>query len=863
MRTTLNLKNWLILIPALLLSVSATAQINPHTHETDYSEYYRGQFHFSPQSEWMNDINGLVYQGGKYHMIYQWGKSKRHGGYATSTDLLHWEDKGVALVPKQTFIEGAVQNVSGNEIYSGSAVVVSGQTAKAITGSDKEAIIAIYTGTGVGTCLAWSNDVGETWHDYPGNPVAHPTTGAVPRDPCVLWHEASSKWVLAIYEKSNNDENTTSFYGSADLINWDFLSTIKFGYECPDLIELPVDGNANNMKWLLYDAKGSYLVGQFDGNTFTTDQEALIMDVGPDFYAAQTFPMGGLPNDDPRIIQIAWMDRWNGGVGETIWERNATFPVSLGLKTDAGKIKVTRTPISQIEDLYTNTISKEALVIEPGENILSSVQSKTFDLTAEFDLNETTATSFGFKIANKIIKYDTSSKELLGKSLLPDSNQRIKIRILVDWAMLEVFANEGVFSFTQQFAFTPNESSLALFSEGGNTKLVSLTFNEVGRIWPGEIEGPKNASSETIIDDRDSPMSYSRGWWQSNESLYYKGTCTVSGTKDASLECTFEGNSIAWYGLKNTDLGFANVYIDEVLEGNIDCYGTGRLVTALFSKDELGEGSHTIKIVVTGDKNPSSAGTSLVHDYFEATKKDRPNSDGSMYDPMDNLNLIYRAENMAISTDNATSFNNDAGRSRRAGNNPTTASLIYKVQDITDFTIEFWNWKWTGAAALKVYGSADDITYQEIPLDMNSEDPGGSHYFKTISPTGIISENTDYLKIELSEADEWWKDQIGSISITAQGREVSSSIAEDIQEKTEFTVFPSPTDSSLSFEMPEAFGNTIVTIHTMSGKLIYKEAINVSCQAIHTINVASYIDGMYIISLQSKTQCLESKFLKL
>jgi len=69
------------------------AQHYPHDFSIDYKEAYRPQFHFSPKSEWMNDINGLVYQGGKYHMIYQWVKTIRHGGYATSPDLLHWEDK--------------------------------------------------------------------------------------------------------------------------------------------------------------------------------------------------------------------------------------------------------------------------------------------------------------------------------------------------------------------------------------------------------------------------------------------------------------------------------------------------------------------------------------------------------------------------------------------------------------------------------------------------------------------------------------------------------------------------------------------------------------------------------------------------
>ena len=113
---------------ALLLTVTTTlGQYDPHPKGIDYSENYRGQYHFSPKSEWMNDINALMYHDGKYHMIYQWGKSKRHGGYATSPDLLHWTDKGVALIPQESFLpKEAKRNVSGAQVYSGSGVVVSG-----------------------------------------------------------------------------------------------------------------------------------------------------------------------------------------------------------------------------------------------------------------------------------------------------------------------------------------------------------------------------------------------------------------------------------------------------------------------------------------------------------------------------------------------------------------------------------------------------------------------------------------------------------------------------------------------------------------------------------------------------------------
>jgi len=112
-------------------AAASHAQYDPHPKGVTYTENFRGQFHFSPKSEWMNDVNALMYHDGKYHMIYQWGKRIRHGGYATSKDLLHWKDEGVALIPQRSFLpKEAKRNVSGAQVYSRSSVVVSGAMAE-------------------------------------------------------------------------------------------------------------------------------------------------------------------------------------------------------------------------------------------------------------------------------------------------------------------------------------------------------------------------------------------------------------------------------------------------------------------------------------------------------------------------------------------------------------------------------------------------------------------------------------------------------------------------------------------------------------------------------------------------------------
>ena len=90
------------------------------------------------------------------------------------------------------------------------------------------------------------------------------------------------------------------------------------------------------------------------------------------------------------------------------------------------------------------------------------------------------------RIANKEIRYDIKKQELLGQSLKPNADNKIKIRILADWGQLEVFANNGIYSYSEQFAFTPDDSSLHLYANGGDVKLVSMEFHEIARTWPGK-----------------------------------------------------------------------------------------------------------------------------------------------------------------------------------------------------------------------------------------------------------------------------------------------------------------------------------------------------------------------------------------
>ncbi|MGC0334463.1 fructan beta-fructosidase [Streptomyces sp. SAI-170] len=275
----------LIAAVATVCALSATP-LAPRAVAADtppYTETYRPQFHFTPQKNWMNDPNGLVYHDGEYHLFYQynpggnsWGNMS--WGHAVSKDLVHWQELPLAL-----------PHDDEEMVFSGSAVIDRDNTTGFGTRKNPP-MVAIYTSHHKSTgrqaqSLAYSTDRGRTWTKYPGNPVLDIGSTEF-RDPKVQWYAPTRSWLMTV---SLSTEHKVRFYSSRNLKDWNLLS--EFGpegatggvWECPDLFPLPVDGDENNVKWVLVvninpggiagGSAAQYFVGDFDGKKFTAEDK--------------------------------------------------------------------------------------------------------------------------------------------------------------------------------------------------------------------------------------------------------------------------------------------------------------------------------------------------------------------------------------------------------------------------------------------------------------------------------------------------------------------------------------------------------------------------------------------------------------
>jgi fructan beta-fructosidase len=583
--------------PPLPLTWGAGADF-PYT-VGNYDEPLRPQFHFTAPMGWINDANGMWFEGGLYHLSYQaspfslaseWGK---FWGHATSPDLVHWTHVPIMLHP------GA--NVPG-PAWSGSTVEDVDNTSGLRTGAGP-LLVTFYTDTDRGTSIATSTDRGLTWKPYARNPVAIGGPNEQTRDPHVFWHEPTKRWVCALYEGG------TTFYTSPNLKDWTKAGHVAFGFECPDIYELPVDGDAAKRKWVLQDASGAYLLGAFDGQTFTPDSmTALKMNTSSDFYAGQTFHRRTFP--DERVVQVAWI---RGGAATAPWNQALTFPVEVRLRTFPEGVRVARRPIAELQALRGAAHHVAAATVAAGTNALAGLSGKAFDLEVTIDRAKTTATSLTFAVGAATFTYDLAKGTMLGATVSP-LDGRVTVRILRDWGQYEVYVNDGEVSFTKDFAFGPGDTGVSLTAAGGSLALVSADLYSLARAWPGAA-----ATSSAIIDDAAAETAYGGNWSAAPEDRYFRGACRVGRDAGSYVEASFTGTRVDWYGLRNTDLGLARVRIDGVVRGgDIDTYSATRQNARLFSIGQLAPGKHTIRVEVTGTKSAASAGAALVHDYFIA-----------------------------------------------------------------------------------------------------------------------------------------------------------------------------------------------------------------------------------------------------
>ena len=410
-----------------------------------YHEVNRPQFHFTSRRGWLNDPNGCIWHDGLYHLYYQHNPFEREWenmtwGHATSPDLLHWTEQTPVLFPDTL-----------GTMYSGSAVFDKDNTSGFGTKNNPPLVYA-YTADRSDRevqCFAYSLDGGMTLHKYEGNPVidshdkwqTHDT-----RDPRLFWwttdngQQTTDKghWVLVL-----NERNGHSIYTSTNLRDWTYQSHVNGFWECPDLFPLPVDGNPSDIRWVMLGASNTYMIGRFDGKTFTPESGKHRFSTGA-IYAAQTFNH----TPDGRRIQIGWA---NIDHQEMPFRGQMLLPTELTLRTTKDGIRLVSKPIKEVASLLKPLYASDKVLNERDVNQALRPYRHLDCLHLRATLNLTYATSAGLRFnGHNIIDYDLNRNTLNGQFYSPQDPTSLSLTmdVYVDRTSVEVFIDDGLYSFS-------------------------------------------------------------------------------------------------------------------------------------------------------------------------------------------------------------------------------------------------------------------------------------------------------------------------------------------------------------------------------------------------------------------------------
>ena len=440
-------------------------------------ESFRPVYHHTPAYGWMNDPNGMFYKDGLYHLYFQynpygsvWGNM--HWGHSTSTDLMHWKFEGCAIVPD-----------AWGAIFSGSCVVDHENTA----GFGKEAVVAFYTsakstpwGDIQMQSMAYSLDNGKTFTKYEGNPILTSSEKDF-RDPKVFWYAPGKHWVMILAVGQHME-----IYSSVNLKEWKKES--EFGamqgahggvWECPDLVEIPVEGTREK-KWVLIcnlnpggpfgGSAAQYFVGSFDGKKFVNESptQTKWMDWGKDNYATVTW--NNAP--DGRCIALGWMSNWQyaNNVPTRQYRSANTLARDLTLYREGQELYLKSTPSSEVKKARGKKVSIPSFKVSEKHEIVNLFEEKQGAYEVEIVIQNAGASKIDFCLLNdkgeKVSMYydlnrkqfvmDRSesgtvdfSKDFPAVTVAPvNVDKELTLRLFVDRSSIEAFGEDGKFVMT-------------------------------------------------------------------------------------------------------------------------------------------------------------------------------------------------------------------------------------------------------------------------------------------------------------------------------------------------------------------------------------------------------------------------------
>ena len=472
---------------------------------------YMPAFHFWAPDGKINDPNGLCFWNGQCHLFYQAYPPedfRQHWGHTVSDDMVHWKDLPLAIYPDLEYA-----------VFSGSSLV------------EEDRVIAMYHGRGIGNMIATSSDpLLLNWEKDSGCPVIPLTPDSSDGKPYrvfdpFIWKEEEGYYALSGCYYGEEEARHTGYknkmvehlFFSQNLSDWTYMGELTedgFPQE-----ELGNDG-ACPYFWPIGD-NGKYLLFHFSHRTgphcLLGTYDKVLHKFYPDKHTRFNFgPIGCSSYQAPCLTPDG-----KGGLyliynttdANLTLTRQGAMTVMHHVTLDEEE-NVHIEPVEQLDSLHVSHYESECRLKAFEETVLQP-QGKELDIKLDICLTDARAVTLSVlrspdgKEHTDITVYRSRMKRLdhiaceysvavdtTHASSTPDAEGRqpevmklpdvkdrhIRLRVLVDRCMVEVFVNGRI---TMMQMMYPSEDSrqISLTALGGPVHIPSVQVWNMASIY--------------------------------------------------------------------------------------------------------------------------------------------------------------------------------------------------------------------------------------------------------------------------------------------------------------------------------------------------------------------------------------------
>ncbi len=484
------------------------------------NERWHPVVHLAPKSGIAGAPGGLVYQDGNYHVFYRHQNTTESAesgasdwAHATSSDLVHWTEQPVALP------------AGDGDVLTGSIAVDAADDSGLGDGTSAPwvSVYSTTAGANSGVATAYSTDNGQTWQR-----TGETIDGSFGlQDPKIFRYEPGGYWVMTAADPNGH---RVQLFQSFDLWGWDPISsfgnagTQAGSWHSPDLFPLPLDGNSDDVKWVMLVsttagavARGSgvqYFVGSFDGITFRPEHTGPAgvgavrptenfswLDWGPDLYAATTFQ--GAPDGRRIVLGSLGNQAYAEATPTDTWRGTMSLPRELTLATVGGIPRLTQQlPTGTVKALESQSpaVTEKSVVTSGNRKLDSKANGTAVSVRATLVPGDAAAvgvsvlgsgtgqrgTRVSYFSESGVLQVDRSTA---GKADFTDAfsansaapvslvDGKLPVRIVADGSTVEVFAG-GVVLSTLVFP-AQGDDAVSVFGSGKAT-VEDITVTHVG-----------------------------------------------------------------------------------------------------------------------------------------------------------------------------------------------------------------------------------------------------------------------------------------------------------------------------------------------------------------------------------------------